>query len=219
MMINRHVGRGWVAALSGFMVLSVGAPALAQAPAKITTTPPSGAYRVDPNHTEVLFGVSHMGFTTYYGAFSGASGTLILDGDHPAGSHLEIHVPVASVLTASPVLNEELKGPKWLNAGAFPEMVFKADKITLTGPETAAVEGELTMHGVTRPLTLQAKFNKSGINPLDHMLTVGFSAHGRLRRSDYGVTTYVPLIGDEVELILSGAFERPPSVTPDVMPK
>lgn len=207
------------AALSGVLVTAICAPAMAQSPAALAPAPPSGVYHVDPNHTEVLFGVSHMGFTTYYGAFSGASGTLVLNGEHPAGSRLDIHVPVASVLTASAVLNAELKGPKWLDATAFPEMVFRADKITQTGPDTAVVAGDLTLHGVTHPLSLQARFNKSGINPLDHMLTVGFAAKGRLKRSDYGVTTYVPLIGDEVELILSGAFERTPSVAPGVMPK
>ena len=207
---------GQVAALAAATCLSVGGAALAQAP---NASPPSGAYRVEPNHTEILFGVSHIGFTTYYGVFSGASGTLTFDGDHPAASRLEIHVPVDSILTPSSVLSGELKGAQWLNAAAFPEMIFRTGKITLTGPDTADVEGELTLHGVTRPLTLQAKFTKSGINPLNHMLTLGFEAHGRLRRSDYGVTTYVPAIGDEVNLILSAAFERAASVTPAASPK
>jgi polyisoprenoid-binding protein YceI len=205
------------------LAVAAGATALtgtawAQAP-RVVPAPPSGVYKVDPNHTEILFGVSHLGFTTYYGMFTGASGALTLNGESPAASRVEIHVPTNSVMTASATLNSELKGPQWLNAQAFPEMIFRSEKVVMTGPESADVEGELTLHGVTRPLTLEARFNRSGINPLDHQLTVGFQAHGQLKRSDYGVTTYVPMVGDEVELILSGAFERPPGVSPAVAPR
>jgi polyisoprenoid-binding protein YceI len=179
------------------------APAFSRDPAGVQ----AGTYAVEPVHTRVLFSVSHMGFSNWYGDFTGASGSLTLDPAAPAKSALEIHVPVASVSTTNTKLDGELKDDKWLDAGKFPEMVFKSDKVTTTGKDTADVEGQLTLHGVTRPLTLHATFNGAGVNMMDKHYTVGFDAKGRIKRSDFGVTTYVPLIGDDVDLILSAAFE------------
>lgn len=182
-------------------------PARAQA----APVPQSGTYAVEPEHTEITFGVNHLGFTMYYGVFSHASGTLVLDAANPSASRLEVSVPVSSVLTPSSRLDEELQGPQWLNAQAYPAMTFRSTRITLTGRDTAQVEGEITLHGVTRPLTLTAKFNHAGENPIDHHYTVGFQARGVLKRSDFGVKTYVPMVGDEVHLNISAAFERAPN--------
>ncbi len=180
------------------------APAFSRDPAGVE----AGAYSVEPNHTRILFSVSHMGFSTWYGDFTGASGTLSLDPKAPEKSVMEIHVPVASVSTTNAKLDGELKGDQWLDAGKFPEMVFKSEKVVRTGKDTADVEGQLTLHGVTRPLTLHAGFNGAGVNVMNKHYTVGFEAKGRIRRSDFGVKTYVPLIGDDVDLILSAPFEK-----------
>jgi polyisoprenoid-binding protein YceI len=173
--------------------------------------PPSGTYRVEPEHTEIMFGVSHLGLTMYYGVFSHASGSLVLDSADPAASRLEVRAPVSSVLTPSLRLNTELQGPKWLNAQAYPQMTFRSTHIALTGRDMAQVEGDLTLHGVTRPLTLRAKFNHGGENPIDHHYTIGFEAHGMIKRSDFGVSAYVPMVGDNVHIYISAAFERPPT--------
>ncbi len=117
-------------------------------------------------------------------------------------------VPVASVSTTNAKLDGELKGDQWLDAAKYPEMVFKSDKVVPTGKDKADVEGQLTLHGVTRPLTLHATFNGAGVNVMDKHYTVGFEAKGQIKRSDFGVKTYVPLIGDDVDLILSAAFEK-----------
>ena len=163
----------------------------------------TGHYVVEPEHTQILFGVNHLGFTTYYGWFSGASGTLDLATD-PASDQLAITVPTASVTTTSAKLDGELTGPAWFDAARFPQASFTSTSVTSTGPTTA---GTLTLHGVTRPLVLHASFVGAGTNPLDHAYTVGFSATGSFRRSEFGVNKYVPLVGDEVSLTLSGAFE------------
>jgi polyisoprenoid-binding protein YceI len=180
------------------------APAFTRDPAAVE----AGVYAVEPSHTRVLFSLSHMGFSTWYGDFTGASGSLTLDPKAPGKSAVEIRVPVASVSTTNAKLDGELKSDQWLDAAKFPEMVFKSDKVTLTGKDKADVEGQLTLHGVTKPLTLHVTFNGAGVNVMDKHYTVGFDAKGRIKRSDFGVKTYVPLIGDEVELILSGAFEK-----------
>jgi polyisoprenoid-binding protein YceI len=167
-----------------------------------------GAYTVEPNHTRVLFAVSHMGFTTWYGEFTHASGSLNLLPKSVASSTFEIHVPAKTVSTTNAKLDGELKGPQWLDADKFPEIVFKAKQIERTGGSSAKVTGDLTLHGVTRPVTLEAKLNGAGVNPLDKKYTVGFELTGTIKRSDFGVKTYVPLIGDEVTLIISAGFER-----------
>lgn len=166
-----------------------------------------GTYAVEPAHTQIEFAVSHMGFTTYYGRFSGASGTLTLAPD-VTGSTLSVTVPVASVSTTSAKLDDELRSPAWFDAQRFPEARFVSTRVTRTGAGSARVDGALTLHGVTRPATLQVRFEGAGINPLDKAYTVGFEATAAISRSAFGVKTYVPLIGDDVTLHLSGAFER-----------
>jgi polyisoprenoid-binding protein YceI len=180
------------------------APAFSRDPASVQ----AGVYAVEPAHTRILFSVSHMGFSTWYGDFTGASGSLTLDPKAPAKSAVEIHVPVASVATTNAKLDGELTSDQWLDAGKFPEMTFKSEKVIVTGKDKADVEGQLTLHGVTKPLTLHATFNGAGVNMMDKHYTVGFEAKGQIKRSDFGVKTYVPLIGDEVDLILSAAFEK-----------
>jgi polyisoprenoid-binding protein YceI len=168
----------------------------------------AGTYAVEPIHTRILFAVSHMGFTTWYGDFTGASGSLVLDPKQLAATRLEVSVPIASVTTTNAKLDGELKGTNWFDAAHFPVARFVSRKVTPTGPKRADVDGDLTLHGVTHPVTLHAVFDGAGVNPLDKAYTVGFDARGVISRSAFGVTRYVPLVGDRVQLILSAAFER-----------
>jgi polyisoprenoid-binding protein YceI len=209
---TRIAARLAVSSVAAGLLSAVLAPAsFAQATSPVTTEPAkieSGAYAIEPNHTQILFSVSHMGFSTYFGQFSKASGSLDLNSKIPAKSSVEIHVPVNSVTTTSDKLTSELKGNAWLDASADPEITFKSTKVTPTGHGTAAVAGNLTLHGVTRPVTLKARLVGAGINPLDKKYTVGFDLAGTIKRSEFGVKTYVPLIGDAVTLTISGVFEK-----------
>jgi polyisoprenoid-binding protein YceI len=168
----------------------------------------AGTYAVDPGHTQVGWRVSHMGFSNYAGGFSDVSGTLDLQPKNPAASKLSIKIPVASVTTTSDKLTSELKGDQWLDAGKFPEMTFVSTKVTPEGKDKAKVAGNLTLHGVTKPVTLDVTLVGAGVNPLNKKVTVGFEAAGTLKRSEFGVKTYVPLIGDDLHLTIAGAFER-----------
>lgn len=168
----------------------------------------SGTYKVEPGHTQVVFSLLHFGFTNYSGLFSGASGSLTLDSAHPAASKLTISVPVSSVQTTSDRLTEELKGADWLDAGKYPTATFVSTQVTPDGKGGASITGNFTLHGVTRPLTLQAHYVGSGVNPMDKAYTVGFQATGVIKRSEFGVKTYVPMVGDDVTLTLAGAFEK-----------
>jgi polyisoprenoid-binding protein YceI len=167
-----------------------------------------GSYTVEPNHTRVLFGVSHMGFTTWYGEFTNVSGSLNLTPKAVASSTLEIHIPASTISTSNAKLDGELKSEQWLDVAQFPEIVFKSKKVETTGKYSAKVTGDLTLHGVTKAVTLDVKFNGAGVNPLDKKYTTGFEVSGKIKRSDFGVKTYLPLIGDDVALIISAGFEH-----------
>ena len=194
---------------AGLALASLCGPALAQQGASHEPSQvQAGRYVVEPQHTQIGFGVSHMGFTTYYGRFSGASGTLELTPDNPAGSRLSVSVPTASVDTTSEKLDGELKGDQWFDAAKYPTISFVSTRIEPSGRGAAKVTGDLTMHGVTRPVTFDAKFVGAGVNPIDRKYTVGFAITGMVSRSEFGVKTNVPLIGDEVAITISGAFEK-----------
>ncbi|KMO14019.1 polyisoprenoid-binding protein [Methylobacterium indicum] len=189
--------------------LALAAPAGAQGaatrdPAQIQ----AGTYVVDPNHTQAVFTVTHFGFSPYTGIFSDVSGTLELQPTKPAESRLKVTVPVKSLYAPSQHLVESLKSDKWLDVAQFPDMTFTSTKVTPEGKDKAKVVGDLTLHGVTKPVTLEVTLVGAGANPMNKKVTVGFEAKGTIKRSDFGVKTFVPAISDEVHLVLNGAFER-----------
>jgi polyisoprenoid-binding protein YceI len=183
-------------------------PAVALAADHDPTKVPAGRYAVEPYHTRVRFDVDHMGFTNWSGDFTGAAGDLQLNPKNLAGTNLSVTVPTESVTTTNAKLDGELKSADWFDAAQFPTISFKTTKITPTGAGKADVAGELTLHGVTKPVVLKATFRGAGVNPLSKKYTVGFDAAGKIKRSDFGVTKYVPMIGDEVAIAISAAFEK-----------
>lgn len=167
-----------------------------------------GTFHTDPNHTLVTFDVNHFGFTHFYGVFPAATGTLVLDPKAASKSKLDVTVPIARVSTTNTTLDGELRGAEWFDADRFPAARFVSTRVVPTGRGSARVEGTLTMHGVTKPVVLNATFEGAGTNPLSKAYTVGFKATGHLQRSAFGVAKYVPLVGDDVTLTIAGAFER-----------
>ncbi|MBA3811270.1 MAG: YceI family protein [Caulobacteraceae bacterium] len=197
------------AAVAGLLLLGAAVhaqPAPAANPDFAAVQP--GAYAIEPTHTRILFSLSHLGFTTWYGDFTGAKGSARIDPAKPGASSLEVSVPAASVATTNATLDSELKGAEWLDANRYPVISFIAKRFSVTGPGSGEIQGDLTLHGVTRPVTLKAHFNGAGKNPLSGAYTAGFEGMASIKRSDFGVTKYVPLVGDDVTLIISAAFER-----------
>ena len=193
------------------VLFATGAVAASAQPGPASADPRAvqpGSYAVEPNHTRVQFTVSHMGFTDWYGDFTSASGSLSLDPAHVSAAKVDIGIPVASVSTTNAKLDGELKSPEWFGAATYPVITFVSTKVVPTSANRATITGNLTFHGVTRPVVLKASFNGAGVNPLDKKYTVGFNASTTLKRSDFGVKTYVPLIGDETTLRISAAFEK-----------
>lgn len=196
--------------LLALALLSLPAAALAQtAPDKNPADVKAGTYQVESSHTRVLFSVSHMGFTTWYGNFTGVTGTMTLDPKDLTATKFDIVIPANSVTTTNAKLDGELNSPQWFDTAKYPKIEFKSEKVVRTGHDTALVTGELTFHGVTKPETLKVTFNAAGANPMTKQYTIGFNATGELKRSDFNQSTYVPLIGDDVSLIISAGFVQP----------
>ena len=199
-----------IALASALALVSFGSVVTAQAPAPANPNPAaihSGSYAVESSHTRVGFSVSHMGFSDWFGEFTGATGSLKIDPRHPEAARVDVTIPTASVVTTNAKLDDELRSADWFDAQAHPTIRFVSTRIVKTGARSARITGDLTFHGVTRPVTLNASFNAGGVNPLDKAYTIGFNASTHIRRSDFGVKTYLPLIGDDVAIRISAAFE------------
>lgn len=168
----------------------------------------AGSYRLDPEHISLLFKTDHLGFSPFYGRFDRVDAVLNLDDENPANSDIAVTVLADSINTRVESLDARLKAPSMFDVARYPEIRFTSTGIERTGDNEAIIHGTLLMAGKTAPLDLQARFVGSGTNPLSRKKTVGFEASGRLKRSDYGLNDWLPLVGDEVELIISAEFVR-----------
>ena len=206
--------RTFTAALA---LLIVAAPAVAQAPMQMPKAPPgspdtakivAGTYAIEPAHTQVVFALDHLGFSVFRGFLSGASGTLNLDPARPTEAKLSVTVPVSSIFTTSQKLNQELAGPDWFDAQRSPTATFVSTRITPGPNNIAQVEGNLTMHGQTHPVMLQARFHGAGKSMMGKGIAIGFDGRMALSRSAFGLGKGVPLVSDHVELTIGAAFEQ-----------
>jgi polyisoprenoid-binding protein YceI len=159
-------------------------------------------YAIDPTHTHVLFMVDHLGFAKMVGLFTDVSGTIGFDPGKVDASSLKITIKTDSIQTQYAQRDKDLKGADWFNVTEFPEMIFVGKSYQKKDDKTGTVTGDLTLHGVTRPVTLDVTLNKLGENPLAKKEEAGFSATATLKRSDFGMKTFLGPIGDEVKLIL-----------------
>jgi polyisoprenoid-binding protein YceI len=156
-------------------------------------------YTIDPSHTFPRFSISHFGFSTHHGQFNRTSGRIVLDRAAKSGT-VDISVDTASVATGDPKLEQHLRAEDFFNVARYPTMVFRAKSLKFNGDVPVAAEGELTLLGVTRPLTLAISRLKCGPHPVAKAEVCGAEVTGTLRRSEWGMKAYVPAIGDEVEL-------------------
>ena len=194
-------------------------PAAAQAPA--------GDYKLDPAHASLEFKVSHMGFSHYTARFTDFDAKLKFDPAHPETSSVEATIdPKSLALNAPPAgFKDELTGKSWFDAAQYPAITFRSTKVEVTGANTAKITGDFTLHGVTKPVVLEAVFN--GGYPgfaMDPHARIGFSAHGVFKRSEFGMGYGVPAPGsnmgvsDEVEVNIEAEFSGPAWVAPKAAP-
>lgn len=172
----------------------------------------AGTYKLDPAHTFGHFEVAHMGLSTMHGRIDVKSGTVKLD---PNGndSYVKVTLDPASVNTGNAARDEHLRDMDgFFNVKKYPTMTFESTTVTFDGDDAdeATVKGRLTMHGVTQPVTLNVDDIACRINPLEKSLySCGFSAETTLRRSDFGMNAYLPLVGDKIELSIDAEASKP----------
>lgn len=176
---------------------------------------PEGIYFNDKNHTSVTFRVSHMGLSMYTARFAEVKSELIFDPKHPELSKVTAVVYPSSIRTDYPEkskLDFDKKlamDENWFNALKFPEIRFESKKVQKTGDDKAIITGDLTMFGVTKSVNLNTEFNGSyKSKPVANVPALGFSATTKIKRSDWGFNNYVPVIGDEVEIIIEIEFHK-----------
>ena len=161
-------------------------------------------WSIDPSHSLVEFSAKHMMFATVKGRFTGIRGTIVDHHDDPTKSSVEAEIDAASLTTGDPQRDAHLKSPDFLDVECYPTITFRSTRIE--GPrEHFKVTGELSLHGVTREVTLDTEFNGRGINPYGKEVA-GFSASTQLNRKDFGLNWNVALetggvlVGDTIKV-------------------
>lgn len=157
-------------------------------------------FTFDPNHTNIVWHANHFGFSNPSGRFGIKEGHLTLDEQAPQNSTVDVVIDVAGLVTGIPKFDEHLKSPDFLDAAQFPTATFKSTKVEVTGKDTAKVTGDLTLHGVTKPVTLDMKLNQIGPHPMTQKKAAGFSGSIVLKRSEFGIDKFVPNVSDDVTI-------------------
>jgi polyisoprenoid-binding protein YceI len=158
------------------------------------------SYTIDPYHTFPHFSISHLGFSTLQGRFDQTSGTVTLDRAAKTGS-VNISIATDSVSTGYVKRDEHLKSPDFFNAAEFPTITYKSTAMHFKGDKPASVDGNLTIMGVTKPVTLTIDAFNCGTNPMNKKDECGAGASAQIKRSDFGVKYGLPNIGDDVKLV------------------
>lgn len=172
-------------------------------PSRVT----GGTYQVDPAHTLVGFRVNHLGFNDYFGIFGNATGTLTLDPAAPGEAEVVIEIPLTEATTASEGLTDHLQTPDFFDTANHPTARFVSTDVAVDGTR-ATITGDLTLRGVTRPVTIDAEFTGAGANPMTGAETIGFEGTTTVDRSEFGIDYGIPMVPDEVELQITAAFEK-----------
>lgn len=189
-------------------------------PQPVAIDAPSGEYALDPTHTSVLARATHFGLSHYTLRLADVSGALNFNAEDPTKSTVTATVGANSVRTeyvGQRDFDDELENSEWLDAANHPSLTFASTGIELTSPNTGRMTGDLTIRGVTHPITFDVTFNQGyRQHPMGFPIALlGFSAHGAFKRSDYGMRVLLPLaaggagVSDEVEVSIEAEFTQP----------
>ncbi|HXS90999.1 MAG TPA: YceI family protein [Steroidobacteraceae bacterium] len=171
---------------------------LAAAPLYATT------YTIEPDYTQAVFRWSHLGFSNPAAQLSQGQGTLEFDPANPTRAAVNVTIALSSLNTGVPALDEHLRSEDFFEVAKFPTASFRSTKVEQgAGKDRLKVTGELNLHGITRPVTLDVAVLKIGANPRTQLPTVGFEATTTLKRSDFGLGAFVPQVSDEIKLQIS----------------
>jgi polyisoprenoid-binding protein YceI len=159
------------------------------------------SYTIDPQHSFPSFEVNHLGFATIRGSFYSMSGKIVLDPAGRTGS-IDASIDMSSVTTGYAKRDEHLKTDDFFDVAKYPTMTYKSTKLKYSGSKLIGVDGELTLHGVTKPVSLTITHFYCGTNPVMKKPACGADATARIMRSDFGVSAFVPGISDEVKIAI-----------------
>jgi polyisoprenoid-binding protein YceI len=154
-------------------------------------------FTLDDQHSYVLWRIKHLGFSTQAGKWY-VKGTVMLDKDKPQNSKVDVTIDMANLVTGLPELDTHLKGKLFFDVAQYPTATFVSNGVDVTSKNSAKVTGMLTLHGISKPVILMVTFNKLGKNLITDHMTAGFSATTEIKRSDFGINTLLPDLGDEV---------------------
>jgi polyisoprenoid-binding protein YceI len=194
-----------------------------EVPAAGTGPVPAGHYTLDKPHASLVFRVNHLGFSHWTARFTTFDAQLEFDPRRVSASKLTVTVDPASITPDNPPPGfvEALKGAQWLATGQFPRITYRSRSVEPTGEHSMRITGELTLHGITKPVVLDATYNGGYIgHPMDPHARIGFSARGTLKRSDFGIAFGIPQPGsqmgvsDEVQMTIETEFSGPAWTAP-----
>ncbi|QDG77879.1 YceI family protein [Labrenzia sp. PHM005] len=158
------------------------------------------AFDFDKSHSNLSFTYNHLGYSTTDGRFGDWDGTLKIDKETPANSSVEFTIQIGSLDTFWADRDIHLKSPDFFDAAKFPEATFKSTKVAQTGEKQLEVTGDLTLKGITKPVTLTVDVTAMGEHPMAKKEAVGFAVSTVIKRSDFGMDMFVPYVGDDVTI-------------------
>ena len=193
-----------------FSLLAGGAVVAQSAMTRVPAEVQAGAYKLDPSHGKITWSVDHLGFSKYYGQFVNVSAELTLDPANPTASTLTATIPLTDVAPNDDGLKRHLQTADFFDTANHPVATFRSVHIMIdpTEPNEATVHGELTLRGVTKPVTMEVEFNQAGQTRGGYK--AGFDGEATIKRSDFGITYALPGVSDEVELHIEGEFVKQP---------
>ncbi|MGH8783241.1 YceI family protein [Paraburkholderia sp.] len=172
---------------------------------------PVGQYTLDPHHWSVIFDVDHLKYSRFTMRFDRVNAQLDWNPGGLDKSHVDVTIDADSVDTNVPILDRLVKSDSMFDVARYPQMRFVSTRFERTGDAHGTLTGDLTIRGVTQPVTLDVTFNGFAPDPLTRQDTLGFSAEGRFSRAKFGLATWYPAVGDDVHVRIQAEFVRPPA--------
>jgi len=179
------------------------------ASANVLSDAPAGTYAMDKTHGYVTFTYSHMGYSNPYLRFRNVEATIELDSTNIGKSVVKVTIDPASIDSGVDIFDEHLRDkPEFFDVKKHPTIMFTSTSVILNDDNTLQLTGDLIMKGISKPITLNGTLNKSGVHPIKKVYAMGFSVRGTIKRSEWDLGQYVPMVGDNVEVIIEAEFMK-----------
>ncbi len=188
-------------------------PAPVEAPFDVSATIP-GVYKSDPGHAYITFSYNHQGYSRPWLRWRSWTGDLNWNPADPSQSSIAVIIDAASIDSGVDKFDEHLRSPDFFDVANHPQITFNSTGVSIDGPATAKIAGDLTVKGVTKPVTLDVKINRAADDDFAKGYKLGFSGKTTVKRSDFGVDKYTPIVGDDVEIIIEAELVMPKEPAP-----